>query len=70
MLLLLFIILWLIIWITLLEKELKKARKSFNKKFNALVRRIKHTEENQNITFDYINDIYSDLERLDINEEN
>ncbi len=70
MLLLLFIILCLIIWITLLEKDLKKTRKSFNKKLNALVKRIKHNEENQNITFDYINDIYSDLERLDINEEN
>lgn len=68
--LLLFIILWLIIWITLLEKDLKKTRKSFNKKINALVKRIKHNEENQNITFDYINDIYSDLERLDINEKN
>lgn len=70
MLILLFIILWLVIWVTLLEKEIKKSKKQYIKKFNALVKRIKCIEKNQNVTFDYINDIYKDLERFDINEKN
>ncbi len=65
----LFMILFLICDCLLLEKSIEKNRKKFNKKFNTLLKRIKHIEENQNTTFDYINGIYSDLERLDINEK-
>lgn len=70
MFVLLLIILWLVIWVTLLEKEVKKSKRQYIKKFNALVKRIKNIEKNQNVTFDYINDIYKDLERFGINEEN
>ncbi len=69
MLILLFIILWLIIWNCLIERDLKRIRTKLYKKNKFFNKKLKNLENNQNILFDYINDIYFDLERFENNEE-
>lgn len=63
--LLFLILLWLIIWNILLEKDIKKMKKHYNKKIYVLNKKLKNIEQNQNYIFDYIDNIYYDLESRD-----
>lgn len=70
MLILLFIILWLVIWNCLTERKLEKVERKSCKNIKILKKNLKNIENTQEVLFDYINSIYSDLERIDSNEKN
>lgn len=70
MIVILLFILFCVIYFALLDKDLQKYKKSMDKKYKGLVKRIKALNYNQDITFDYINGIYSELERFDKYEKN
>ncbi len=70
MLILLFIILWLVIWNCLTERKLEKVERKLCKNIKILKKNLKNIENTQEVLFDYINSIYSDLERIDSNEKN
>lgn len=65
MILILFFILFCVVYLALIDKDLQKYKKSMDKKYNGLVKRMKTLTYNQDTTFDYINDIYNELERFD-----
>lgn len=69
MIIILFFILFLVVYCALLDKDLQKYKKNMNKKYNGLVKRMKILTYNQDTTFDYINDIYNELERSDKYED-
>jgi len=70
MLIILFLMLFIVVYICLIDKSIEKYKKSIDKKYNGLIKRIKILEYNQNTTFDYITDMYNELERSGKYEEN
>lgn len=44
------------------EKQINKQDRYYKRRINSLSRRIKDLENNQDMCFEYMNDIYSDLE--------
>lgn len=66
----LILILLLIICICLIDRDLQRYKKTMNKKYNALVKRMKILTHNQDNAFDYITEIYNELERSDNYEKN
>jgi len=69
MIVILFFILFCVVYLCLLDRDLQKYKKSMDKKYNDLVKRMKILTYNQDTTFDYINDIYNELERSDKYED-